>query len=220
MIEAAAARHGLRVEADFAASPEDAAAFGARRIVLLGVDGEAGWRKVEQSVEYGDGAPDPLDRWSVRAVGALADALGGRAVFPFGGPPYAPFLRWATQGGGAWNSPIGLLVHEARGLWISFRGAVLLGSDAPAAQAGRRPCDTCAGPCRTACPVSAFGEGGFDEGACAAFVASAAGRACREGGCRARAACPIGAGDPPAQGLRRHAMAAFVRARIGGLEGA
>ena len=40
---------------------------------------------------------DPLDRWSRRLIERLARELGGRALFPFGGPPFLPFQRWASQ---------------------------------------------------------------------------------------------------------------------------
>ena len=84
---------------------------------------------------------------------------------------------------------------------MSFRGAIRLPRPARVAS-GPRPCDTCAAPCATACPVDAFADG-YDVAACKAHVASPAGADCRRGGCLARRACPVG------QGRRLPAQSAF-----------
>ena len=52
-------------------------------ITLIGPDEPAFWGIFHESPEYHDGAPDPLDRWSVRALGAVARELGAEALFPF-----------------------------------------------------------------------------------------------------------------------------------------
>jgi len=128
-----------------------------RTIVLLGPHEPGFWAHVTAAPEFADGGPDPLDRWSARIIGGLARSVGGTAIFPFGGPPYAPFLDWAVASGRAWPSPVGLLVHDTAGLFVSYRGAIAL-PDALAVEApGISPCESCAErPCLTACPPRAM----------------------------------------------------------------
>ena len=162
-------------------------------VVLLG-PGEGFWPHFKQSTEGRDGAPDPIDRWSTRVINTLAKELGAEALFPFGGPPYEPFLRWATDSGRAWQSPAGMLVHDVAGLMVSYRGALRFADTvelpAPPAMA---PCHTCEGqPCITACPVDALSAArGYDVAACHAYLDTKAGQDCMNFGCRARRACPI-----------------------------
>jgi ferredoxin-like protein FixX len=166
-----------------------------RTLVLVGMIGARNWGAFEQSPEAGDGAPDPLDRWSRRHLDSIARLVGAEAIYPFGGPPYWPFLGWATRAKPLWPSPLGMLIHKEYGLWHSYRGALALPEDfAPAsAPAGERPCDTCSErPCMNACPVRAFTTEGYDVGRCRAHLRSQDGSECVEGGCLARRACPVG----------------------------
>ncbi len=170
-------------------------------LVLLGPAGPDFWPHVTAAPEFADGAPDPLDRWSLRVIGALASDLGARAVFPFDGPPWPSFTGWARRSGRAWSSPVGLLVHDTTGLMLSYRGALALPHriDLPAPAA--RPCDTCDGqPCRTACPVSALSPDGYDVPACKTDL-DRPGNDCMARGCAVRRACPLsqGAGRSEAQ---------------------
>lgn len=176
--------------------------------VLIGPDEPRFWPIFAQSAEFSDGQPDPLDRWSRRVLDQIAADVGGTARYPFGGPPYAPFYTWALQSGQAWPSPIGFLVHETAGLFVSFRGAIHLPQPAPATPATPQPCATCSQPCATACPVGAFDDG-YDVTACKAHVTSPAGVACRTTGCLARAACPVGQGTRLPEQAAFH-MAAFL----------
>ncbi len=171
-------------------------------LILIGPDEPAFWPIFQSSAEAGDNAPDPLDRWSARVLGKVAQQVGGTALFPFGGPPFQPFFSWAERCGTCWPSPIQFLVHESAGLFVSFRGAIILPGLLPLASTGTKPCASCAAPCATACPVGAF-DAGYDVAACKAHVTSDAGTDCRDNGCLARRACPVG------QGLRRPAQAAF-----------
>jgi hypothetical protein len=50
-----------------------------------------------QATEFRDGRPDPIDRWSRRVIGHMACDLGAKALFPFGGPPWHPFIAWAKR---------------------------------------------------------------------------------------------------------------------------
>jgi hypothetical protein len=55
------------------------------------------------------------------------------------------------------------------------------------------PCNLCAGkPCLSACPVNAFSDDGYDVQLCRAYLSGGEGRACMDGGCKARLACPVG----------------------------
>ncbi|PJI93161.1 hypothetical protein BC777_2031 [Yoonia maricola] len=174
---------------------------GDHTISLIGPDEPMFWSIFRGSPEYRDGAPDPLDRWSARVLTAIAEDLNAEALFPFGGPPYAPFFTWAKQTGRFWASPIDFLVHDEAGLFVSFRGAIRWRTP-PRLGTAQQPCLTCAQPCATACPVGAFDDG-YDVAACKSHIASDAGIDCRSRGCLARRACPVG------QGTRLPAQAAF-----------
>ena len=100
---------------------------------------------------------DPLDNWSSAAVASLADTTGSRAFFPFGGPPYHPFISWALRRVETWQSPVGLLVHKDAGLLVSYHGALRFDRRIDLPDPALNPCNTCADkPCLTACPVLAL----------------------------------------------------------------
>ncbi len=180
-------------------------------ILLLGPDEPAFWPVFSAAPEYADGQPDPMDRWSRRVIGALARAWGGVALFPSDGPPYPPFLAWALDSGRAWASPVGMLVHDETGLFLSFRGAVRLPRPAPRLVPAAPPCTTCTAPCTTACPVGALGAAtGYDVARCKAHLASPQGTPCREGGCLARRACPVSARFGRVAAQSAFHMAAFM----------
>jgi len=160
-------------------------------LVLLGPAEPGFWTHVTGTPEFADGAADPLDRWSLRVIGALARDLGGRALFPFGGPPWHPFTDWARRSGRAWASPVGLLVHDTAGLMLSYRGALALPGRIALPGPGEPPCDACAEqPCRTACPVSALDAEGYNVPACKADL-DRPGNDCMARGCAVRRACPV-----------------------------
>ena len=188
----------------------------AASLVLLGNIGGSMWPAFSASPEKADGRPDSLDRWTRRIVDAIAGRFGAEALYPFGGPPWLPFQRWAQRAEPVAPSPIGVLIHPDFGLWHAYRAALAFGAvlDLPAPVLRPRPCDTCMQrPCLSACPVAAFSPTGYDVGVCRGHVASARGTACREGGCLARLACPV-ARDlayPPAE-MAYH-MAAFLSVR-------
>jgi len=162
-------------------------------LLMLGPDEPAFWPAVTASPEWRDGAPDPMDRWSLRVIGDWAAELGVLPLFPFGGPPFRPFVRWALASGWVHSSPVRLLVHAEAGLWLSFRGALALPEriDLPAPPAS--PCPVCLDrPCLTACPVSALGAGGYDVPACRSFLRAEGRGTCMKRGCEVRKACPAG----------------------------
>jgi hypothetical protein len=212
---AAIATNGLAVVGAFHPQSGDGAPEGVGTICLLGARGGEMWGVFSCSPEAADGQPDPLDRWSRRVIERLAAGLGAVALFPFGGPPYQPFQRWAARGEAAVPSPVAMQVTPERGLWTSYRGA--LGFRETIALVERNdasPCVGCPAPCQTACPVDAFAGGTYDVPRCVAHITSPAGAGCRGGGCLVRHACPAGrAATPPTQQCRFH-MEAFIRARL------
>lgn len=163
-------------------------------ILLLGPQEPGFWAIFTASAEYADGQADPLDRWSRRVIRELARAWGGRAVLPSEGPPWPPFTRWARESGQIHVSPVGLLVRAGTGLWLSFRGAVVLPGARPLPSPEPSPCDACARPCLVACPAGALGAEGYDTDACHAWLDTPAGEDCLQKGCAVRRACPAGSG--------------------------
>lgn len=183
------ARHHLAVMGALHLGPDEVP--GHATLVLIGPAGPDFWVHFTGEPEYLDGTPDPMDRWSARVIGAGAADLGGVAVFPFGGPPWQPFIDWARRSGRAWPSPVGLLVHDTAGLMVSYRGAIAVPERLDLPSPGARPCDTCMEqPCRTACPVDALGPDGYDVPACRADL-DRAGNDCRARGCAVRRICPV-----------------------------
>lgn len=160
-------------------------------LVLLGPDQPDFWSHVWKSPEFTEGGRHPLDRWSQRVVTVLAEVVGGTALFPFGSPAQ-PFISWALRSGRCWVSPVGLLVHEDAGLWVSFRGAILLADTTWEPVDAKKPCDSCEDkPCLTACPASALSDDGYNLKACHTFLDTQAGEDCMAGGCAVRRICPV-----------------------------
>ena len=200
---AASLQPGLAVLGGLHPEPGDTAPSGCRTLLLIGPDGAEFWQVFQASPEFSDGTPDPLNRWSERVIGALADRLGATAHYPFGGPPHLPFIAWGERSGSAWASPVGLLVHESAGLFVSYRGALALPGRIELPATGARPCDACERPCLDACPAGALGEGGYDVARCHGWLDAAGGRDCMSRGCAVRRACPVG------WDLRPQAQSAF-----------
>jgi epoxyqueuosine reductase len=191
VIDGLLAPHKLTILGGFHAEPGDDLPAGTQTLLMIG-PAEGFWAHMTTQTEWG--APDPVDRWSRRVIGTIACDLGAKALFPFGGPPYSPFQRWALRTGRMWQSPVRLLVHDVQGLWVSFRGALALKERIDLPDAPPRPCDTCAAPCLTACPVGALTEAGYDVPACHQFLNTAAGQTCMTDGCIVRRSCPVSQG--------------------------
>jgi epoxyqueuosine reductase len=190
-IEALAGSHFLTVMGGFQAAGDPALPKGTRTVLLLGPREPGFWAHLTAQPEW-DGTPDPVDHWSRRAVGLIACELGAKALFPFGGPPWHPFYQWALRSGRAWESPVRLLVHDTAGLLVSYRGALAMKDHIDLPTTGSSPCLTCvAKPCRTACPVQALTETGYDIPACHRFLDTGPGVICMTQGCAVRRACPV-----------------------------
>lgn len=181
----------LTIVGAFHPDPDDAAPEGTGTLILLAPREPSFWPHFTASPEYLDAAPDPLNRWSIRTVTALAETLDAQALFPFGGPPYLPFISWAMKSGSIHTSPVSLLVHNDQGLMISFRGALALREKIALGPPRLTPCLICSAPCETACPVNALTEDGYDVAACRDFLDTPEGADCMENGCKARRACPV-----------------------------
>jgi len=187
-----------------------------RSVVLAGNVGPEMWRAFATAPEFGT-MPNSLDRWTARVVGSVAAAMGGEALFPFGGPPYRPFVAWAKRAEPVAESPLGILIHPDYGLWHAYRGALIFPDpiDVPARADRACPCDTCADkPCLNACPVGAFTNPGYNVPACTRHIATLAGASCLTQGCQARHACPIGPEILYAPMQAEHHMRAFLHANL------
>ena len=186
-------------------------------LCLVGTVGSAVWGPFSASAEYRDGQSDPLDRWSQRLAEDWAQRLGGRALFPFGGPPHWPFQRWADRAEPLTPSPLGLRLHPQHGLWHAYRFALLLpqriappASQPPTSAPVSGACDTCPDRCVRACPVGAH-DHGFDLQRCVDHLHTPQGQTCLQRGCQARAACPQGADSVYEQEAAAFYMRAFAQ---------
>lgn len=188
-IETRAQKDSLACFGALPAIPDDA--IGPGTIILLGPHEPGFWDHFTATPEYKDGASDPMDRWSTRVISAIAKDVGGIPLFPFG-QPARPFIGWALRSGQAFVSPAAMLVHADAGLFVSFRGAVLVPENIPLSKAVPNPCDTCADkPCLTACPPRAITDQGYDLPACHGFLDTKDGSACLSQGCAVRRSCPL-----------------------------
>jgi len=166
------------------------------QIVLVGNTGSSIWPKFTASQEFRDGLPNPLDRLSKRIGTEVAAVLDAEVVFPFEGPPYPPVLEWAGKAGQAHPSPISMFVHGEYGLWHAYRFALLLWKPLSGIKPHTHsdsPCLSCkTQPCLSACPVDAFDGNKYLVDDCVAYLAGDQRSNCRQHGCSARRACPVG----------------------------
>jgi len=160
-------------------------------VAIVGNVGSAIWPVFDQARQS---HPDlTLDHWTKDIIDNIASTFDVEALYPFEGPPYHPFTRWALRTKSLFPSPLGLTIHPTFGLWHAFRAALLFDDrqDQPGLEA-ENPCESCKDkPCLDACPVGAFSTEGYDFEVCLGHVATPS-NACRQGGCLARVACPIG----------------------------
>lgn len=179
-------------------------------LILLGT-GASFWPVMKDAPEWLDKQPHPIDRWSTRIVGALGEALRAQVFFPFGGPPYTPFIDWALKSGRTFSSPVGALVHDTVGMMISFRGALHFPYEMEIpSPSGASPCTDCPAPCTTSCPVEALNTHSFyNVEACHSFLDRPEGASCMSQGCKARLACPLSAGAGRDTEQTAHHMKAF-----------
>lgn len=219
-------QYGLALRGGFAIGADDGLpdlgdGRPARFLLLVGNVGGAMWPPFAAHHRRG-GQPsaDPLDDWTRAVIDPVAARLGARALYPFEGPPYFPFQRWAQRAETVFPSPLMIYIHPRHGLWHAYRAALLLPEvltlEPP--EPALRPCDSCAGqPCFHTCPVGAFTGSGFDDLACARHVDGPDGAECRDRGCLARRACPVGVDQsypPPQMAFHMEAFLARRRNRL------
>ncbi|WP_226622318.1 ferredoxin [Alloyangia pacifica] len=210
-IDAAARTDGLALRGTFHPAPGDGAPDRCGTLLLLGPDEPRFWPIFSASSEFLDGARAPLDRWSKRVIGSLAERFDGTAVFPSDGPPYPSFFGWALASGDAFSAPPGLLVHARAGLLISYRGAICLPQRLDLPPRPASPCIACAQPCRSACPVGALGSGApYEVDACQRHLRRPEGADCRTRGCLVRRACPASANMQRQPSQAAFHMASFM----------
>lgn len=213
-LQSALEPHGLRVRGGWIPDATDALPElpgGDRAVVvwMVGVAGSDFWPHFKASTFYQDGQPDPLDRWSAAIGSTLATCWGGSALFPFEGPPYHPFQRWADRSEDTRPSPLMLRMHPRFGLWHAYRFALAMpeldredakalqqeSSDRLAASTMPSLCAQCSGqPCLSACPVNAFTGTRYRVDACTDHLHAQPQGACMQQGCLSRNACPQGSG--------------------------
>ena len=165
-------------------------------LILFGNVGSSIWPVFSNSPEHNDGEKDALDRWSLRVGQQMADELNGSAFFPFGGPPYHPFIRWAKRGEDLMSSKLGMLIHPKYGLWHAYRFAIGLPDRYDELVPAPVAADICAScqdqPCLSGCPVGAFCGSGYDIERCFHYLQNDETKRCVSAGCQARMACPQG----------------------------
>ncbi len=212
LVSNAAETQGLSIYGGFHTGPDDGVPEASKTLLMLGPSSRY-WPVFTQSSEWLGKVADPVDRWSERIVSALASDLGAVPFLPFGGPPYVPFLSWALKTKRCWSSPVGMLVHDTAGLFVSFRGALAFQEqlELPNVPANS-PCEICPDkPCLTACPVDALSSAGYDVDACHVYLNSESGQDCLSRGCAARRACPVSDGSGRTDAQSAHHMQYFHR---------
>ena len=188
----AAKRRHLTILGGFHPDSTDDTPEDCKTLVMLGPDEPSFWSAFNNSPEWRDGAPDPMDRWSSRVIGGWASDIGATPLYPFGGPPFEPFYSWALRTGRIHASPVQLLVHDEAGLFVSFRGALALPSHVDLPPSPKAPCGSCAGqPCQTACVADALTPEGYDVPKCKTFLNTAEGQQNMAQGCNVRRSCPV-----------------------------
>lgn len=186
------AANGLFVRGSLCCPPEDLGPGGSATLILIGFAGRGMWPIFQKTRKAED---DPLDNWTRRIVDPLAHELAALALYPFDGPPWYPFQRWAMKAESLFQSPIGPLLHPEYGLWHGYRAALAFREALPVAEPakGRDLCAGCqASPCLAACPAGVFAGGAYDVAKCANHLKDW-NNSCLSAGCLARRACPVGA---------------------------
>ena len=210
---------GLIVRGGFHAEPADGVpplpdGRAAATVVLIGNAGADMWDAFRAS-DPDPGQRNPLDSWLKPLIEAVAASAGAHPIFPNEGPPFVAIQDWARRAEPVHRSPIGLMIHPRFGLWHVYRAALCFAErlELPPRDDFASPCETCASkPCLKVCPADAFGPTSFDAEACLAHVEGADGGPCREGGCMARRACPVGREFLYPRPAQEFHTAAFMRA--------
>jgi len=191
----------------------------AQQILVVGNAGSSIWPIFNDSPERRDGKADPLDRWSKRVGMTIAAELDACVLFPFEGPPYPPVLDWALKAGAAFPSPVSMFLHGEYGLWHAYRFALALDyplTGVSPSSIAFSPCLSCEDqPCLGNCPADAFTADGYRVQACVDFLKAEPKSGCRQMGCAARRACPLGVEFRYAPDHTQFHMDAFLKSQHG-----
>lgn len=202
--------HGLICRGGIQVTAQDEVPLAATTVILVGNAGPAMWRKFNRQTLAGR---NPLDRWTREVLTVTAGEIGATALFPFDGPPYLPFQKWAMRADRVYASPIGPLIHPEFGLWHAYRAALAFAEriDLPKLpEHTASPCDSCRDkPCLKTCPVNALTPGKLDTTACIEHLGQETGDDCFAKACLARRACPVGRRYAYAPTQARFHMTAF-----------
>ncbi len=161
-----------------------------KTILLVGPKEPFFWNVFKKSSEYRDNKENPLDRWSKKIIDQIAIKSNARSFFPFEAP-FQPFIDWAKKCSTMGSSPVRLLVHKEKGLFISFRGALGINEYIESSNNSKDICSPCEKPCLTACPAGALNQDGYDVIRCKEYLNTHSGQECRDG-CLVRRSCPYG----------------------------
>ena len=189
-------------------------------LILIGHAGSSLWPQFSHWLKTQIDHTEPLDSWSVEVLESMAAEIKATALFPFRGPPYWPFIRWAERADHLWVSSIGLLIHPVYGLWHAYRGALIFPYRLPlpkktSPETTTFPCSTCdQRPCLTVCPVGAMQEEGYALETCINYLAEHSDGECMQRGCLARRACPVGTKYSYAPEQAQFHMRAFLRNQL------
>ncbi len=174
-----------------------------RTVVMIGSGGPGFWRTFKQTPTTAD--PDELrqadgsiDAYSTMVVPRLAQIVaaqgaGCEVFYPFGEPGRSVSFRRLAEhcGFGVAGTVLGTVIHPEFGPWVSLRGALVMDIELPGAEslAGYDPCEGCARPCVTACPIGTYESGTWDFASCVRY------RLFEDGcptGCLSRLTCVVG----------------------------
>ena len=189
-IESLVKKESLSILGGFYPRSGDDAPSNSKTLILLGPDEPNFWEVFKTSSEYKNSIINPLDNWSERIINSIASKLNAKPVFPFGGPPYKPFYKWALRTQRSYESPIKLLVHDKAGLFVSFRGALSFNFIVKLPPTAKSPCIECPAPCLISCPVNAFENNSYDVSGCITHTKTTDTKQCTSRGCAARRVCP------------------------------
>ncbi len=219
-----ATSRGLSVRGGFACNDDDKVPTfehgkAARSLVLFGNAGSSIWPEFSNSPEIKDGLDNPLDRWSKRIGDDMALQMGGLAYYPFGGPPYQPFISWAQKAESLRPSKLGMLLHPEYGLWHAYRFAIALPDalfdSTIHCSKQQHACDSCKDqPCYSACPVDAFFNDNYDVDRCVRYLNDNPEAACNKNGCMARMSCPEAEQYRYVQPHAEFHISQFLKARL------
>ena len=193
-LQNALGRIGLCNLGAFSIDDDDKYLVGFSTLVLVGPDEPKFWEIFKCSYEFLNIKIDPLDVWSQRNISSIAEKFDAKPLFPFQNNPFLPFYSWALRSGESFVSPIKLLVHAERGLFVSFRGALAFKQRLPDNRNrvfNYSPCTSCSAPCITACPAGALTKEKYYVENCKDFVNKPGEITCKQG-CLVRRACPVG----------------------------